>query len=286
MQQARCHVVSFNPIFPGDRFIWVNHWMDEAVLKELRSARAVILPQAISREFYFFVKAICPNTFPNYDIRFKWEGKVGDAMLFWSLKAPHPKTTVFPRLVSLLGDHEEMGKPPFSLPPMPFVIKSNHGGEGRGTWLIEDQEGLNKVIEILKKEEFQGRFGFVIQEYIEGIDRTLRVVVIGSHVESYWREAASGAFYSNLAQGARVIKGEDPHLVKKGEEMVVSLCKKTGINLAGFDVCFRGEEPLFLEVNYTFGRTGLGGSERFYKIFKKEVEAWLDSIACSRDVFN
>lgn len=270
--------MSFHPMIPGDRFVWIQNWVDEALCSHLREAGAVILPQCLDAEFYHLVRGLCPRVFPNYDTRFKWEGKVGDAMLFWSMGVPHPKTTVFPRLTSLLGDHSEMGKPPFQLPSMPFVVKSKRGGEGQGTWLIRDKKELKRVLEILKKEELNGRSGFVIQEYIEGIDRDLRVVVIGRHVESYWRLKQGPGFHSNIARGGKIEKNLDPHLKRVGEEMVLDLCRKTGINLAGFDIIFKRGDPCFLEINYTFGRSGIGGSERFYSILKKEVEAWLDSI--------
>jgi ribosomal protein S6--L-glutamate ligase len=33
--------------------------------------------------------------------------------------------------------------------------------------------------------------------------------------------------------------------------------------------------PLFLEINYFFGRAGLGGSERFYDMLQTEIDNWL-----------
>lgn len=52
--------------------------------------------------------------------------------------------------------------------------------------------------------------------------------------------------------------------------------------MAGFDLLFSSERknrtPLFLEINYYFGRRGQGGSERFYEILIAEIEKWIDSI--------
>jgi ribosomal protein S6--L-glutamate ligase len=66
-------------------------------------------------------------------------------------------------------------------------------------------------------------------------------------------------------------------------EQVKAFCSRTGINLAGFDLLFssRGKSrlPLFLEINYYFGRRGLGGSERFYEILIAEIEKWIDRIS-------
>jgi ribosomal protein S6--L-glutamate ligase len=35
---------------------------------------------------------------------------------------------------------------------------------------------------------------------------------------------------------------------------------------------------MLLEINYYFGRKGLGGSEAYYKILRKEIQAWLSSL--------
>jgi len=61
------------------------------------------------------------------------------------------------------------------------------------------------------------------------------------------------------------------------------LCQKTGINLAGVDVIFSSDRddpaPMLLEINYFFGRKGLGGSEAYYKILQAEIQAWLGKIS-------
>ena len=55
-------------------------------------------------------------------------------------------------------------------------------------------------------------------------------------------------------------------------------CSKTGINLAAFDVLFdRSQpepEPLLSEINFLFGRKGLGGSPRFYELLNQAVQQW------------
>jgi ribosomal protein S6--L-glutamate ligase len=33
-----------------------------------------------------------------------------------------------------------------------------------------------------------------------------------------------------------------------------------------------------LEINYFFGRRGLGGSAVYYEILKKEIDTWLDQL--------
>lgn len=57
--------------------------------------------------------------------------------------------------------------------------------------------------------------------------------------------------------------------------------RRAGINVAGFDILFNrtrnSDTPLFLEINYYFGRRGLGGSLRFYELFEQAADRWLAS---------
>ena len=103
------------------------------------------------------------------------------------------------------------------------------------------------------------------------------MVVIGSQVSSYWRRAQG--FLHNVARGGEIDTESDQALQEAGREKVRQFCRRSGINLAAFDLVFpAGEtEPVFLEINYTFGRTGLGGSERFYTLLQNAVDQWLQA---------
>ncbi len=278
LTQAGAPVVSFHPMLQGDKFYWDRGILGQDMAKVLRSAKAVLLPQTVSRELYSLCRNLCPRVFPNYDLRFQWEGKIGDSMLFWTFRVPHPRTLIFPRIEALAGSHPEMGHSP-KLPGYPFVLKGATGGEGRQTYLVKNEDDLCSALDSIKHLEWQGMPGFVIQEYIEGLERDLRVVVIGRTIKSYWR-INPGGFYKNVAMGGEVDTESDPELRAVGMDMVKDLCLRTGINLAGFDLIFPAgsQTPLFLEINYTFGRTGLGGSDAFYSLLAQEVGHWLSNM--------
>jgi ribosomal protein S6--L-glutamate ligase len=175
----------------------------------------------------------------------------------------------------MLGDHSGMGYHPRLL-DYPFVITGTSGGEGSQIWLIEDAQDLKQVTKKLKHFEMQGLFGFVLQEFIPNLQRDLRVVIIGNHIQSYWRYNTSD-FFHNIARGGQIDAKSDPELQAIGRNAVKELCINTGINMAGFDLVFlEGSNiPLFIEINYTFGRTGLGGSDAFYELLENEVNRWL-----------
>ena len=120
----------------------------------------------------------------------------------------------------------------------------------------------------------------VLQAYVPHDNRALRVVVINQLLVSYWRvQPTRQAFGTSLASGARIDPASDPALQELGKTAVRKVCAQTSINLGGFDVIFDpskpNPEPVLLEINYFFGRTGLGGSEAFYGLLVPEIEAWI-----------
>lgn len=268
-------ILSLHPVIAGDVFYWDRSVWDRDLFAAINRARAVILPQTVEKELYCLCAKICPNVFPNYNLRFQWEGKIGDTLAFWTFKAKHPNTLVFPKVESLLGEHPHMQHQVPQLPPYPFVLKGARGGEGSRVWLVQNKKEFDARLQALLQLELHGSSGFVIQEYLAGLDKDLRVVVIGDQVFSYWRTATD--FLHNIAQGGRIDAESDQDLQAAGREKVLQFCQLSGINLAAFDLAFPpGErEPFFLEINYTFGRTGLGGSEKFYRLLRQAVDNWL-----------
>jgi ribosomal protein S6--L-glutamate ligase len=131
--------------------------------------------------------------------------------------------------------------------------------------------------------EQSGQRGFVLQTRVAGSNRTLRVAVIGQTQMAYWRiQDNPGIFGTGLAQGARIDTESDPNLRQKAVALTRGFCQQSRINLAGFDFIFdrcgprkSDLQPLFLEINYFFGRTGLGGSARFYTMLQAEIDNWL-----------
>ena len=165
----------------------------------------------------------------------------------------------------------------------PVVFKYDWGGEGETVYRLDSAEDLQKVLTQTAEFEKSGQSGFLLQDYVPCADRSLRVVVIGNRFISYWRVQQNiGDFYTNLSKGAVIDSEAEPGLQQKAVAVVKELCQKTGINLAGLDVLFSSEDedppPLLLEINYFFGRKGLGGSEAYYKILQEEIQTWLAGI--------
>ena len=276
-------ILSFHPVITADQnILCAGRDPGKKELKAIKQADAVILPQGCRQTLYEMAIAHCPHVFPDYGAKFKFPGKIGQADLFAQCGLPHPQTETF---VSLDDFFKKTGYPRQKLNfALPFVFKFDWGGEGDTVSCVASLTDFKKALEKAASYERTGQYGFLIQEFIPTTDnRSLRVVVIGQKRISYWRIPADpDQFGTSLSKGAKIDKDSDVYLQTAGVEMVDRLCRKTGINLAGIDLILpktlNNTSPLFLEINYFFGRTGIGGSEPFYEILESEIRNWLKKI--------
>ena len=275
-------IVSFHPLFEADRnIICAGREPDANDLAAIKAAKAVVLGQGCYQSLYEMARANCPNVFPNYDARFGYPGKIGQTRLFRKLSVCHPETKILPDVASFhayISDKQNQLKWSY-----PFVLKLDWGGEGDTVYLINSDDHRQQILKQLAEFEKSGQSGFLIQEYIPSDNKTLRVVVIGRGLYSYWRIQKNPAdFHASLSKGAVLNSELQPDLQQKAVAIVSDLCRKTGINLAGFDIIFSAKiedpQPVLLEINYFFGRKGLGGSEAYYKLLQDQIRVWLAGI--------
>ncbi len=278
-------ILSFHPCFEADKnLLCAGREPNVDDLAAIKAADAVILPQGCYQSLYEMAHNNYGHVFPNFDSRFKYAGKIGQARLFREKNVPHPRTETHLNLDAFARHYGYFpAKPAFSFP---FVFKFDWGGEGHQVYLIKSAPEFKNILQIAGNFEDSGHKGFIIQEYIHSNNRSLRVVVIGQTVISYWRvQSNNQSFYTNLAKGAVIDTDADPDLQEMAVKSVKAFCSRTGINLAGFDLLFSSrakvKTPLFLEINYFFGRQGLGGSEKFYDILIKEIMKWIESLGLS-----
>ena len=275
-------ILSYHPCFEADdNRLCAGRQPDEEDRSLIAKARAVILPQGCPEALYDMARRHCDHVFPNYEARFRYPGKTGQARLMSAISAPCPRTWGFPDTT-----HAEKIGPIVDAIGFPLVFKLDWGGEGDTVSLLSEPVDLDAALSRAAAHERSGNKGFVVQQYIPHGGRTLRVVVIGRHYQAYWRiQDDPLVFGTSMNRGARIDHLSDPHLRESGEALVKDVCRKTRINLAGFDVIFdhseKGDQeptPMLLEINYFFGRRGLGGSEPFYDLLQRQIEKWLDGL--------
>jgi ribosomal protein S6--L-glutamate ligase len=272
-------VVSFHPLFKADfNRICAGREPGPEDLSAIKRARAVILPQGCPQPLYRMARENCDHVFPNYDARFRYPGKTGQIRLFRDADAPHPQTEIFANTAEFYRQY-----PDGCYLLIPAVFKFDWGGEGDTVFLAQTPAELKNLLAQSRRCEASGQSGFLLQQLIASGSRSLRVIVIGESMLSYWRtHGHEDVFHASLSKGAKVDLTSDPVLKQKAEGSVAQLCRRTGINLAGFDVLFAEgdprQEPLLLEINYFFGRVGLGGSEAYYRILRREIRKWLNRV--------
>jgi ribosomal protein S6--L-glutamate ligase len=272
-------ILSFHPCYVADvNRLCAGRDPDEADLEAIRSADAVVLPQGCRPSLYRMARQNNPHVFPNYDACFEYPGKTGQARLFQKLDAPRPHTWIFENIEQFRRRENAVQDAGF-----PLVLKLDWGGEGETVFLLQTPEDLKRAVVTAADYERTGQAGFVIQRFVPHGHRSLRVAVIGHFRAAYWRvQDSSRAFGTSVAKGARIDTTSDSHLIQMGQGMVDDFCRRSGINLAGFDLIFEetaqsdeSPRPLFLEINYFFGRTGLGGSDHFYETLQAAIDRWL-----------
>jgi ribosomal protein S6--L-glutamate ligase len=271
-------IVSFHPIIEAQRnIICAGRQPDARDLAAIRSADAVILPQGCSAALYRMARAHCPNVFPNLDVRFDFPGKIGQVRLFRQLGVAHPATRIYEKLADFSSRSLDMD--------FPVVVKLNWGGQGETVFTADHLGELNRIIDTrVAASENTGRSGFLVQSMVRTPQRCLRVVLVGTWLASYWRiQTVPGRFGTSVADNARIDHDADPHLQDAARAVVMEFQRRTGLQLAGFDFLFEqspmaeanAPEPLMLEINYFFGRSGIGGSQRYYRILRQQVDRWL-----------
>ena len=284
-------ILSFHPLFEGDcHRLCAGRDPDAEDLSVIKRATAVILPQGCRASLYQAATRYCTRVFPNYAARFAYPGKGGQSRLFQKAGVPHPKSFQYPDTATFLRQHPN-GNGPL---PAPAAIKLDWGGEGEGVFPVMHDRDMATVLRHLQGIEATGQKGFIVQQWIPSGARSLRVVVTGHQLLSYWRVMPSDSpQIANLAKGGAIDRTSDHHLIAAAESATKTSCRQTGINLAGFDFLFSTdptvadpETPLFLEINYFFGRRGLGGSAAYYQHLLQAIGHWLkhdDTVSLTTD---
>ena len=271
-------ILSFHPCFLADRQIILgDRDLGKNDLLLIRDAEAILLPQGCSSELFEACRQSQAALFPNYTWRFEFPGKIGQITLFRQLGRPHPNTAVW----RTVDQCRKACPGPEDFPhERPFLIKTNHGHEAEGIFVIHDLQDLELSCASLLALERTSYRGFVSQEMIASRGNVLRVVILGRRFIPYWkRPKRCGSMITTISRGAIIDGDWRPDLQEKGILAARRLSADTGINLAAVDFVFPLDRPdpgpLFLEINYYFGRRGLGGSLHYYRSLYEVIQEWL-----------
>lgn len=267
-------ILSFHPCITADRQVifYSRRKINEDDISLIQNAELIILSQGCTEDLYKICEKSGADIFPDYRTRFRYPGKTGQRALFEESGIDQPVTYAWNSVKEFLNQLNESTLHEYS-----FMLKADRAHEGEGIFLVREKTDLNSALDKLEKIGDK----FVSQEFINSHGNVLRVVIMGDNYISYWkRPGESGDEITSMRKGAVVDREWKPELQEKGREAAKRLSGKTGINLAAIDIIFNlGEKDpkaLMLEVNYYFGRQGLGGTINYYEMLYQTLINWME----------
>ena len=238
---------------------------DPETIALLSKAAGVLLPPHISPWRYLSITSHARNWFPRLDAQFNYRGKTKQALLFQRMGVRHPETLVFETPLQL-RDYLNVHESPWGYP---LVLKGDLGGGGDMVFPVYEAEEIAVHLLKLPKNE-----PLLIQKWVRHGGRDLRVVVYGDHAVSYFR-VGGGSFYNNVCRGGKLDHEGWPELQQKGVAAALAFSRRTEIDIAGYDLMFPDDgEPVFIEVNFHFGRKGLGGFKGHQAHLLRGIQGW------------
>ncbi len=238
---------------------------DPRLVSLIGGAVGVILPVYLTPTRYASITRHAADWFPRLESRYLYRGKCSQIRLFRQLGVRHPESLLFPS-PSVLLEVSRRGEISWSYP---LVLKGDSGGGGVAVFPVHNPGELQKYLGKLKENE-----PALLQRWVHHGGRDLRVVAYGSHVVSYFR-VGDGSFYNNVCRGGSLDHHSDPDIQGKGCRAVLDFCRRATIHVAGFDLMFPDSgPPVFVEINFHFGRKGLGGSQAHRHHMRRAIEQW------------
>ena len=273
-------VVSYHPALEADENLLLESQrpLDQRDREAMGRACAILLPQAPREDLHQMALQTGKPVFPRSGPFHARDGKLGNFMLFEELGLPHPRTAAFAGITLALEAWRSGALADAGISP-PLVAKGAGGGEGRNVFLVNSPEELAALEGRLDPTCMRGPSGLVLQEYVDCGGRDARVIIMGERMQAFWRVAEKGEFRGNLSQGGRVDRESRPEDLGRAVEMAARLRRDAAVDLAAVDFLIpEGAGPLFLEINFYFGRKALGGGQAFLQEFLLAVRQWLQDL--------
>lgn len=260
------YFVSFYPRIPLDENLSIFEPLHDHNIHQLLSRSAgVLLPPYVPPWRYRDITRLARHWFPRLETRFAYQGKSKQIELFRRLGVNCPETLLF-RDPSQLMERLHREGIPWSYP---LVLKGDQGAGGSTVFPVYSSADIARRLKKLPRRE-----PVLLQKWVRHGGRDLRVVIYGCRAVSYFR-LGNGGFYNNVCRGGRIDHELYPAQQQTGVQAVLQFCRRAIIDIAGFDLMFPDEgEPVFIEINFHFGRKGLGGPSGHQKKLRQAVTEW------------
>ena len=266
MMPQAAYFVSFYPAVAAEENLpFLVDLSEPEVMSLLQRAAGVVLPPYVPPWRYRAITGLACCWFPRLEVRFNYPGKARQILLFRELGVRHPESLLFQNPLELLEVFSRCGSPW----GYPLVLKGDLGGGGSTVYPIYQASDVACYAPGLPQHQ-----PALLQRWVEHGGRDLRVVIYGEVAISYFR-VGGGRFYNNVCRGGRIDHTLAPDQQRHGVGAVQAFCRRTGTDLAAFDLMFPDQgAPVFVEINQHFGRKGLGGRRGHEEYFQQAVGIW------------
>lgn len=149
-------------------------------------------------------------------------------------KVTMPKTIVSP---FAFGNTVESPHIPFKYP---YIIKETKGSLGEQVYLIKNEYDLKSTLSSFKNNRY------IVQEYLEGGNSDIRVIVIGGKSVCAMRRTNSTDFRSNAEQGGICFPFS---LTREISDMAEKVSKELKLDFCGVDIIISNQVPYLIEIN-------------------------------------
>jgi len=272
-------ILSFHPCLIADRQIIMGsrRTLDSEDRFLMAQAEAILLPVTCREDLYRACRASGARVFPCYDTRYSYAGKSGQVRLFREHDLPHPETFTWPSVGAFRSALLEGEVLPHKTP---FLVKTDMDHEGTGIYVVQTAEDLAPALAALEQRLGEEGGPVLSQTLIPAGGDALRAVIVGREIHTYWKRVSGSANVLATVSGGATIDFEwRRDLQEKGRRVAERLRDDLGINVAAADMVFPMDRPdpnpRLLEINYAFGRRGLGGSQAFYRMLFEAAREWL-----------
>ena len=136
----------------------------------------------------------------------------------------------------------------------PMIVKTVSGAEGKGVFLCEKKVQLKDLADLMEVS-IDPKINVILQEFVTpSKGKDIRVIVIGGRaIGAMLRTAGRGKFKANYSAGGKV---EALKLNPTLEWLAVESSKMLGLEIAGVDLLFDGDNYKICEVNSAPGFDG------------------------------
>ncbi len=271
---SAAYFLSFDPRITLEENLPLFSALDDPAVRALVArARGVVFPSYVGPWRYRAIARWARAWFPRLEVPRRYHGKTRQIRLFRKLGVRHPESRCFANPEHLRSVFRQWGSPW----GYPLVLKGDLGGGGSRVYPIADAHAFERCLARLPADQ-----PALLQRLLPHGGRDLRVVVYGTEATSYFR-VGGGGFYNNVCRGARIDPKGWPEQQEAGMEASLSLCRLADIDVAAFDLMFPDDgPPVFVEINFNFGRKGLGGTPGHRAFMERAVRAWCARVRSER----